>query len=189
MKQLSQASFDAFASGSVAMILLVEMQFTSTIRLASSSVDVFALGQTWLGAGSLGAVDQIESTSGGQFASLKFTLSGVPTENIALALNEPIRGRPVFVWQAIMDAQTNQVLDTFLIWSGTADQMPISVDGQTSTIDVVCEHAGSIYARPKPQLYTDADQQRLFPGDTSLRFIPIQSQHQDIWPAAGFFRT
>lgn len=187
MRSISGPAGAALASGRVALVLLVEMQLSTTIRLASSAVTITWSGFDWIGAGSLGAVEEVADVAG-EHKPLRFVLSGVPSANLSIALQEPIRDKPCIVRMAVLDPDTHAVLDAPVVWTGTLDQMPVTLSGETCTIAVVAEHAGVAYARPKPLRYTDADQQRLYPGDTSLRFVVDQAQHQDVWPAASYFR-
>ena len=64
MRSLATAAATSVASGQFPLVLLVEMGFSPIIYLASSAVDVAYSGNTYLGAGSLGAVDVIRDSSG-----------------------------------------------------------------------------------------------------------------------------
>jgi hypothetical protein len=55
---------------------------------------------------------------------------------IALALSEPIQGRPVYVRAALLDPDTLQIGTVLQLWAGQLDQMPIKQGSQTSTITV-----------------------------------------------------
>jgi hypothetical protein len=89
---------------------------------------------------------------------------------------------------AVLDPATQAVLDAPIVFTGTLDQMPINHGAQTSTIGVTAIHRGETYRRPKPLRYTDGDQQLLHSGDTCMRYVISQSQVQDVWPAASYFR-
>ena len=187
MRTVDSSAITVLNGQVVPCVMFIQMDLTSTLYLNTSAVNIVWNSQTWLGTGSVGSVDEIEDKAAEQ-KSLKFTLSGVPVELLAIALAEPIRGKPCRVYLAILDPSTHAVLDVPAVWAGTLDQMPITQGSQTCTISVTAEHSGATYSRPKPLRYTDADQQRLYPGDTALRFVVSQSQHQDIWPAASYFR-
>lgn len=174
-------------SGAAAVVMFIEMALSTTLRLNTSAVTIAWNGYDWSGAGALGSIEEIEDLAGEQ-KSMRFTLSGVPTSLLSVALSEPIRNKACTMWLGILDSTTHAVLDAVQAWAGTLDQMPISQSGETCTISVTAEHAGATMARPKPLRYTDADQQKLYPGDTCLRFVVSQANHQDVWPAAGFFR-
>lgn len=169
------------------LTLLVEMQLTSsTLYVATCPIDIEWSGNTYLG-GRQVAIDEIKD-QGGEVQALRFTLSGVPSELLSLALSEPIQGRPVYVRAALLDPDTQQVGAVIPLWSGQLDQMPVRHGGETSVITVTAEHRGIAFARAKPLRYTDADQRRLFAGDRALEYLVSQSQHQDIWPSAAFFK-
>lgn len=171
----------------VPLVLLLELGFTAAVRLCTGSVAVQYGADLYYGTGTLGAVepvtDELQSTTG-----LRFTLSGVPLDSIALALSEAVRGTSCTLRAAILDPTTHAVLDAPLVFTGTLDSMPITHGADSATIGVVAIHRGDTYRRPKPLRYTDGDQQRLFSGDTSMRYVLSQAQTQDVWPAAGYFR-
>lgn len=187
MRTFAAPAATVLAGPVVPLVMLVELGFSPGIRLCSGSVTVSYGGNNYAGTGTLGAVeavtDEVQSTAG-----LRFTLSGVPSESIALALGETVRGTPCTLRMAVLDPVTHAVLDAPPLFTGTLDQMPITHGQDTCTIGVVAIHRGETYRRPKPLRYTDGDQQRLFTGDTSLRYVLSQSQAQDVWPAAGLFR-
>lgn len=187
MRTISGAALGVLAGPVVPMALLLEIQFSPVVRLASSAVTIEHGGQLYHGAGSLGSVEPVRDAPG-QPAALRFTLSGVPSENVALALQDSARGAACTLMLAVLDPATHAVLDVPTTWVGQVDQMPISLGSETAAISVVATHLGARLRRAKPLRYTEGDQQRLVPGDTSLRFTVAQAQRQDVWPAAAFFR-
>jgi hypothetical protein len=173
--------------GTPPLVVFVYMALSSPLRLNTSAMTINWNGSDWLGAGSMGAIEEIADSPEEQ-RSLRFTLSGVPSAMLAVALAEPVRNKVCTLWLGILDPTTHAVLDAVQAWSGTLDNMPITQTGETCTISAVGEHAGATFNRPKPLRYTDADQQRLYPGDTCLRFVTSQANHPDTWPAASFFK-
>lgn len=171
----------------IAMALLVRMHLTALVCVATCRDDIEWSGQTFLG-GKQTAAEPIRD-QGGEVVGMQFQLSGVPTDYIAMALAEPIQGKLVEMFCAFFDPDTQAILDVIQVWTGTLDTMPISQGPETSSITVTAEHRGITFARPRGFRYTDADQQRLYPGDRSLEFIVSQSAHADTWPSAAFFRT
>lgn len=187
MRDLSPEAIAALNGPTVALVILVEMLLSQPVRLSTAAHAIDWDGKTFQGAGALGSVDTVQDATG-EPKSIKFVISGVPTELLSLAMSEAIRNKPVTMWLGVLDPVTHAVLDAPTLWTGTLDQMPISVGQGTSTIAVTSEHRGVTFARPKPLRYTDGDQQRLHPGDTSLRFVLSQSGAKDVWPAAGFLK-
>lgn len=177
----------ALLGGRWALVQLIEMVLDSgTIRVATCRDDIDWLGNTFLGGRAIGA-DSIKD-QGGEVQGLTFSLSGVPTEFLSIALQEAVQGKSVKIWTAILDPDSLVILDSVQTWAGTCDRMPIQQSGKSATINVTAEHRGIALARPKGLRYTDGDQEALFPGDKCLEFIVAQATHQDTWPAASFFR-
>lgn len=189
MRTFSAPALALLASGAVELVILVEMGYSMPIRLATSAVDIPWDGHTWGRAGSLGSIDAVKDTSTGETTGVRFALSAIPAENIALALgDEPARGKACKVWLGLVDPDTWALVEVLRIFVGVLDQMPITQDGDTCTIGVTAEHQGKIFARPKPYRYNASDQGKVSAGDTSMRFLVSQANHQDVWPAAAFFR-
>lgn len=170
-------------------ILLLLMETNPVIRLNSTPVTVSYGGFDWLGAGNFGTVEPVNDVPGDESA-LRFTLSGVPADSIALALGDApeTKGARMTLSLALLDPATKAITDVLQLFRGYVDQMPISYGPESASIGVICSHRGETFARPKPLRNTDGDQQKLYPGDTSRRFVVDQSQVQDVWPAASFFR-
>lgn len=169
------------------LIMFIEMLLTSPLRLNTSAMTINWNSYDWLGAGPMGAVQEIDDTPG-EYKSVRFTLSGVPSSMLSVALTENVRNKACTMWLGVLSPTTHAVLDSVVAWSGTMDQLTITQQGETGTINATAEHGGATFARPKPLRYTDADQQKLYAGDTCLRFVQSQANHQDVWPAAAYFR-
>jgi hypothetical protein len=166
--------------------MFLELQLTIPTYLATCRDSIDWNGHTWIGGKALG-VDEISEQSG-EVVGLRYSLSGVPSDMISIALSEPIKGKAAIAYLAIMYPDTQAIADVFQIWSGTLDQMPVTEQDESATVSVSAEHLGISFARPKGIMYSDAEQQRLYPGDRCLEFLASQAQHQDVWPAASFFR-
>jgi hypothetical protein len=176
----------ALLGHSLALAQLVEMDLSSPLYVNTSRDDIVWNGKTYIG-GRQTAIDAIKD-QGGEIAGLAFQLSGVPNDVLSIALSEPIQGKAVRVFTCIMHPDTQVIVDVQPAWAGTLDQMPISQGVETSVITVTAEHRGITFARAKGLRYADGDQQLLYPGDKCLEFLVAQSTHQDVWPAAAYFK-
>jgi len=193
MRTLAAAATAAIAAGRIVTVVLVEMQFTSgTLYACSANRDIAWNGHTWIGANTVGTVGQVND-SAGELAPLDFSLLAADPAIVAIALGEPTQGRPVIVYSMMLDADTHAVIDVQTVWSGTLEAP--SYEEQFGPDGIILplaslrgEHRGVAMQRPNPLRYTDADQQRLHPGDLSLQYIVSQAVHQDVWPAAAYFR-
>ena len=190
MRSISSTSQATVASGYIPpMFLLLQMETNPVLRLNSTAVTVNYGGFDWLGAGRFGSVNQVSDVPGGE-TSLGLTLSGVPSDAISLALQDApnTKGARVVLSVAILNPTTKAIADVVQLYVGQIDQMPITFGEKSSSIAVSVSHRGETFSRPKPLRNTDGDQQKLYPGDTSRRFVVTQSQTQDVWPAASYFR-
>lgn len=182
----AQALLDRIAAGEqIPIVQLVEMLFVSPLRFTTAGHSITWDGDTYTSAG-LGTIDSIEDSSG-DVQALQFTLPGITPEQIALALTETVDGTTVHVYDAIIDPADGTVADAILAWSGTLN-VPSIEDGATAAVVVTAEHRGMLALRPKPSRYTDDEQKRLYPGDTSLDIDPETDAGPVAWPAASFFK-
>jgi hypothetical protein len=187
MRTLTVAAAAALASGAVPIALLVEMDLSQPLFLNSSNIDLVIAGVTYYGTKGLGKVDAASDTPA-EVKALNFELSGVPSDRIALALTEPVQGKAVRIKTAIFDPSTYAVLDVHQRWSGLLDVLTISDSPGAATLQVSAEHAGIDLARPSTSLWSDAEQQRLYPGDLFLQFMNDQVEQRIVWPMADFFK-
>lgn len=180
----------ALTQANVALVLFVEMLFDSgAVRACSAGYNLDWNGFTWHGVGPLGAVDEVREGEGGEVTGLAFTLSGVPSSLIAIALGENYQRRVVNVYVGFLNLPSHAILaDLVLEWSGLLDTMTVVDDAGTSTIRVTAENDLYDFARPSPLYWSDEDQRKLFPSDTGLRFAKQLNDRQIVWPAADFFR-
>lgn len=187
MRTMPTAANTAVASPLVPLCVLIRMELSVMLRLCLAGVNLEYGGHTWVGCGSVGGIDPITDTAGDR-KGVKFTLSSVPNDILALALAEPMQGKRVWVDLSIHDPVTYQVVHVEPMFSGTLDQPQISEGEASGVITVTAESRATTFSRPKPVRYIDSDQRRLFAGDTCLRFITSQAQHQDVWPSAQWGR-
>lgn len=181
MRTLSAGGVTTLFGSKVPMILLIEMQLTPTLRLATSAVTISWNSQSWIGAGSLGNVEPLKD-SAGEVEGLRFTLSGVPSENISLVLNQSVRNKLCILRAAILHPDTHVIQDVVTVGTFVLDQMVIN----GSVIGVTAYPMQRLFQRVKVIRYTDQDQQKLFPGDRCLEYIVTQAQHNDVWPAGSW---
>lgn len=173
------------AGEQIPVVKLVWMDLTEPQYLTTAGRVVVWDGHDWQPAG-LGHIDAIEDAAG-QVNGLQFSLPGVTQEQIYIALQEPTDGQRVRVWDAILDPDTGEVGDAIACWSGRLN-LPGLEDGPEATVTLTAEHAGVLALRPKPARYTNDEQQRRYPGDTSLDIDPATDAGPIAWPAASFFR-
>ena len=183
MRTLTAPALAALSGNPLPLAILVEMDLSSPLNLNTSSLNLVIGGITYTGIGGLGKIDAV-SESPAEVKQLKFELSGVPSTSIALALGEPVQGKAVRIKLAIFDPVTYLILDTRLRWAGLLDVMSIDEGNGTAVLSVTAEHSGMDLQRPVTSLYSNAEQLRLHPGDTSFQFNVFQVDARIVWPNA-----
>lgn len=190
MRVLSASALAAISGQQLTLAQLVLLEFPGlTIALNSSVVDLVWDGVTYKGAAGLGSVGQIDD-SPGEVKGLEFTLSGVPAENISLALDDSaiVQGKPTTVRTAILNS-AYQVADAPIEFRGRLDTMSIAEDGETCTIRATAESSAVDLLNGTPLTYSDADQKFLYPGDRAFELVTSQANAPVVWPSAAWARA
>lgn len=175
----------ALAGEKIPVIPLVYIGLPVPQRWALCGLDLVWAGFTWA-AQDLG-LEAIEDDAG-QPSGLRISLPGITPSQVALGVDDDIEGAPVTVSLAWVDPDTAAVADALQVWAGELD-MPGWQDGPRAVVQFAAEHRASIAARPRVSRYTNDEQQRLYPGDTSLNFDPATDGAPMVWPSASFFRV
>ena len=183
----------------------IELFFdTSTLRFWSGVGELDFGDNTYTGSGNMIAVSAIDETSDISAQGARLTLSGLPSEMINLAINEPYQGRKCFIYFGTLDVtgdrltqqnghlilnQDNSAIlgegdfrDTITqIFSGYIDQMNIDEGPETSQISVAVESRLIDLQRPRNRRYTDANQKSRFPNDKGFEFVESLQQKKFAW--------
>jgi len=184
-RDLPSAVATAIAAKVVPLAFFAEFQFASgTLRMWSGRGDKVWDSQTWTGAGEFGGISPADETSEIGASGLAFTLSGVPNSLRALALGDNYRGRVCKAWLAILDASEN-VTGAYQFFGGRMDVMTITAAGETSRISIQSESRMIDLFRARSSRYTDAEQQRISPGDTSLSRVAKMAERPLPWGQPG----
>jgi hypothetical protein len=186
-RTIAPATQAELAQSQLAPVLFVELDFASGfIRLWSGVGPITWNGQTWTGGGQLLEVSSIEETKAVEATAASITLSGVPSELVAVAYGDFSQGRPVRIWLGLMNMNNGTILENPVqIFAGRMDTIGDADSGETATIAVSAESNLADLDRLRVRYYTDQDQQRIFEGDRSLRYIPSMQDRPVTWGSAG----
>ena len=166
--------------------ILVHFDFTSNpMRIWSGFGDIEAGGHTWTGIGQLGSISGMEAAIGGIAPVTTFTLSGVDPVLLAETLNasDEVKGRDVTVFVQFFDEELTPLDSPYTIYAGTLDVMSLSMTGPSqASIEVTSETVFTRHGLPMWGSLSDADQNRLHPGDRGLEMIAQVPFKTAIWP-------
>lgn len=187
MRSLSSALQTAIVQPVVNVIYLVRVDFDSGSATWNSGMkDLIFDGATYRAAGHLGAISQIQETQGIKAAGITITMSGIKPEILAMVKDHPFLDRKCYVYLAAVDENfTFDSSKCVMVFRGSLDSMNGTV-GNTASITMGVKSRLADWERPRRLRYTDADQQKLYPGDAGMEFIPQLSQKKLIWPRAAF---
>lgn len=153
-------------------IFLVKLEFPSgDVNVWSGLGDKLFNGDTYAGVGGLGGISTVQETQLLKATDLTLTLSGIPSANISLALDEDYSERPVNMWFGALDANDAIISDPILIFTGRMDIMSIREGPETSGVSLKCENRLVDLERMKLRTYTPEDQKEEFPADEGLDFV------------------
>lgn len=204
-RSIPQEVIDAASKEVVRPFFAVDLEFDSPNELHfwSGYGDLVRGGVTYTGAGELLQISEIRESSDIASNGATITLSGIPSELITLALDEPYQGRVCRIWLGVIDFDlalpSNLLIDTgdyllldsdtqldltsqgpsafFELFTGYMDQMNIEDGPSTATIAVSIENKLIDLERPRVRRYTDNNQKSRFPGDLAFEFVTrIQSE-------------
>lgn len=183
-RSITAAVDSAFAGENVPLLLFAQLEFDSgTTRVTNCAYDVTWNGYTWTGVGALGSIDAVQEGADLQAYGLALKLSGIPTAQLAIALDEDYQGRAATIWAAPLDSNHQTIADPVIVFKGRMDTMPISM-GRTGEIVLNLESRLVDWERARVRRYNDADQQAEYPGDLGLQFVEQMVEKQLIWGRA-----
>lgn len=187
MKTLSAALQNAITQPVFQVLHLVRIHFDSgTVAWHSGFRDIAYDGLIYRGIGILGSVSPIREAQGIKASGITLTISGIKSEVIALMLSEPYLGRPVYYHQAFVDESlTVDPNKTLLMFRGSVDSIDGAL-GQSSSFTIEVKSRLADWERPRKLRYTDAEQNKLHPGDKGMEFVAQLSQRRLVWPKASY---
>jgi len=158
---------------------------TDTVLIHTGQGDLVIGGETYLGAGSLLAISDIEDSRELKSAGVTFSISGMDTEVLGYALNENYQNRPISLYMAFVSGGTDDVDGYLTLYKGRMINIDISDDVNGSNITLQTENRLLDLRRPSNIRYTKESQEYLYAGDTSLDQVNKISQMDIQWGRAG----
>lgn len=166
--------------------------------------DLEAGGKTYTGTGNMLQISQVTETADIRAAGASVTLTGLSSDILALALSQPYQGRLCYLKFGILDANKDLLLkqDTFplllensasidisagdptglsTLFTGYMDQMNISEDADTCTIQMTLESKLIDLERPRIFRYTSENQKARYENDLAFDFIPDLQDQSLTW--------
>jgi len=203
-RDLSTALSGSLEDNVVYPFFAIDLEFDSpnTLRLWTGYGTLVYEGVSYFGTGELLGISSVEETVEMAAKGATLTLSGVPSEVISLALQEPYQGRVckinfgMFATDNLLqeDATSyillqdgakisleSQQISLTEVFTGYMNQMNIEEGPDTSTIQLSVENKLVDLERPRVARYTSAYQKDKFNGDLGLDFVESLQDQKLTW--------
>ena len=163
------------------IFIAVQLKFDSEVIRVWNGIDNLALdGNTYLGAGTLLGISDIEDDSELSSKGLSISLAGMDENIINLALSQNYQNRQVTIFLGFLSGN-NEVASSFIFFRGRVMNMSIAEGPSNNTISVDCENRLIDFNRPSQLRYTKSSQQNLFPGAKGLDFVQSLQEAEINW--------
>lgn len=173
------------------LLYLVELEFTSgTQRITNWSHNLEWMGHTWIGISVL-SVSAISESERLEYPALELGLSIANPSHLALALGAVAlyRGKPITLYQAVLDDELRAVGDPEIAWVGVMDQIRLKTgDGEQEegAVSLRCERPGRDGRGATSLRLNDAQHRARHPGDTFLSRIEALTGKPVVWLSKRF---
>lgn len=163
-------------------IYFVKLEFDSAdVNLHSGHGDIIFNGDTYTGAGAIGAISGIEETVELGRSPVTLTMGGLPTTLIAALLNEQSQGRKATIYLGYMNMTTYKLVENpVIIHRGLMDTPDFNQDKELS-ISLKVESRFAQWDNPKVRRFTNEDQKSRYPTDTGFQFVETSVEKAIYW--------
>jgi hypothetical protein len=204
-RELPATLAQAVESPTVDIFFAVELFFdTSTLRFWSGLGEITLEGETYVGSGQMIQISSVDESLEISAKGATLTLSGLPSDLLSLAIQEPYQGRKCKIYFGLKDnksqfltqeggdyilSETGSFIDISTseesvmaeIFSGYLDQMNIDEGPDVSTISVYVESRLIDLKRPRIRRYTSESQKSRFPNDRGFDFVEDLQMKKFTW--------
>lgn len=158
----------------------VEFDFSSgPVRVWTGVGEATIDGNTYTGTGTLLEVSAVEETAEMAVRGATLTMTGIPSNLLSLALQEPYQGRKCTVYFGVVDGSTYSGLTE--VFAGYMDEMNIDEAPDFATIEMKVENKLIDLERARVRRYSSGYQQSVYPGDLGLDFVEDLQDKEIIW--------
>lgn len=182
-RDITTALGDALQAERVQPIILAKINTAGGDFLAWSGIgDITFNSEVYTGIGTLGGISEVEENTDIGAAGITFTLSGIPSDMLAIVLSDVQQNRPATVWLGALDLSTSALIaDPYQLFSGFTDVPSIDEGAETSSIALTAENKLIDLERARTRRYTTEDQQIDDATDLGFDFVPSLQDSQVVW--------
>jgi len=180
-RPITTALFNALNQDNIRPFYAVELMFDSAplrmwTGMGDKTITVQGASQTFTGTGSLLSIGDLSEVKDLSAENLDITLSGIPSEIVSLALQEPYQKRVCRLY--IGEQSTSDIVEVF---SGKMDKMSIADSGEDSVIKLSVESKLVELERNSGWRYTNDNHQSRYSSDTFFSYVASLQDQQIAW--------
>jgi len=158
----------------------VEFDFSSgPVRVWTGVGEATIDGNTYTGTGTLLEVSAVEETAEMAVRGATLTMTGIPSNLLSLALQEPYQGRKCTVYFGVVDGSTYSGLTE--VFAGYMDEMNIDEGPDFATIEMKVENKLIDLERARVRRFTSGYQRSVYPDDRGLDFVESLQEKEIVW--------
>ena len=139
------------------------------LRLWNGYGDLQFDGKTFTGGGTLLTVSEVEETAEIEAKGLTLRLSGLPSEILAITLQEPYQNRIARLFVGAL--KPDDTVQRYELFAGRLDVMEVEESGATASVSVTVENRLIDLDRARVRRFTSEDQKSLFRGDRGFDYV------------------
>jgi hypothetical protein len=181
---MSTAMLTAIQQQTLQPAIFAQLTFANeTVYVWSGFGTINWNGQNWSGVGQLGSLSNIPDNSTVEAKGIMLTLSGIDATLLPEGEFNYGLGLPATIWLGFFN---NGVLiaNPVIAFQGRMDQPQFDVAGTAITLSINCEDRLMDMNAPVDRRYTQDDQQRDWPGDLGMQFVPSIQEMTLYWGTA-----
>jgi hypothetical protein len=162
--------------------LLIEAEFpTVTLRLWSGVGNLEYAGNTYIGAGALLGISEVEENQALAASNFTVTLSGLTEEIVQLCLATDYQERPARFSVGFFDSNGAIVVDPFMFYQGQMDTMTITKGSDSVTVGMSIESELVDGERAIVRKWSPNDQRIEYPDDTGFDYVLALASKDILW--------
>lgn len=175
-RDIDSATITALNSDNLNLASLIQMDFTTPIKITDWARDVSALSTTFDSSSDILEIDQVSESSDLQVNSLNLTFSGVSQTYVSLFFTNDYIDVRTRIWKAVLDDSDAVIGAPILIFDGRIVGYSIIDDEDGSTVDVEVASHWKDFRLANGRKTNHNTQQLHFAGDLGFEFAAETSK-------------
>jgi len=173
---LSSSTITALSADNLNLCTLIQLDFSSVIRLTDYDRTISALSTTFTASPHLLDIDSAVESSALKVGATKIVLSGAEQTYVSLFLSNSYIDVRARIWKAVLDSSDAVQGDPILVFDGRITGYEIEDSGDTSRVTVNLASHWKDFQKKSGRKTNHNVQQLFFSGDKGFEFASIAAK-------------